>query len=1072
MAGVNSSLLHPSRVRQVRPPAQAQVSMPRASSATPSMAHGSASPASAVSMVPSQPFLHGSSARAKIRRPSFGPSHSPKPVSSQKVASMSYSPLPGQPQMPFGCQQVSSYTPPPGAPHASFVGHASTTPNTGLDSLRAKSVPPQRANEEEQRYGPHVDVEMGEYRFRCINVLGRGSYSEVWRAEVTSPCIGFSEAALKEVKCSSQAELQQAIFEVQVLLALECSGQPLRVPRCIAYKVDPCQAGWKVRTAMTVVPGEALDVFVRRTPPDGFTHQAALRRGVTLATKMIRDIGPTLQLLAPIAWHRDVNSHNILIDKAPENVSMEELSAQATFWLIDFGLAVDSQSWVTSNGRWRTEYIGGDSRYWPPSSWIMHLLGPDGFEGEEQLCEQYQRRLDIHGLGITALELLCTIALASPPDDGAEQQPSQGAWIELFTAWQQYRDDVWRWWSAVYSVFSTGADIAPVQAQLVQDRIIEQLIVLLSNIRSALRRLAKELHDDRANARLLEIIADMIDEGSGFELANLEQEFGDVPISKPAAAAMPFQHAPSSHGYDLSYNSQSPVNESISPVPTRGPSMQSPLRGMVNSGSCSNAMTAAAAASAAASGRRQVHSLAREAAQSLESDGRGRTEAPWYHRSIDSNGAHIGYIRAGPSTIDTRGRMTPQPHSRNPSLERVHVRHLGVERPCSPVRLQAYERPSQASVSPVRLRPYEHSPDRARSPVRVQFDRARSPVWTHSTRVPSLEREPQVPQAASHLPPWTGVLLPATMPVNQQRAVSSRVGVSPGRHSPSAPLGRRRLDASAGTSGGSWVARGQDGVSEWSASPAGGSAGISVMPLAEGAHGSSPRLRTRTVLDAGPAVSTSSLSMRCATLQQGGSQKADIGLAANGPAPTVSAPWLPAPRERNLVPGGPDLTSVGPGQSSSPSFGVGAITPRVPAHISSLTSQNRSGDGDIGAGPPNPHASAGATSVNTNSNAGASASVDSSQEALRARIRSLEASGNEHEKLRERIKNLEESLQRLGKESLERAKLGMEKLAEKYFPHTPSDDVFDGLPRSSALDGPYVGTAFPSDFIIPQRMAT
>lgn len=49
-------------------------------------------------------------------------------------------------------------------------------------------------------------------------------------------------------------------------------------------------------------------------------------------------------------------------------------------------------------------------------------------------------------------------------------------------------------------------------------------------------------------------------------------------------------------------------------------------------------------------------------------------------------------------------------------------------------------------------------------------------------------------------------------------------------------------------------------------------------------------------------------------------------------------------------------------------------------------------------------------------------------------MQSLEASNDEHEKLRERIKNLEESLQRLGEESLERAKLGMEKLAEKYFP--------------------------------------
>merc|ERR1719424_705314 len=168
---------------------------------------------------------------------------------------------------------------------------------------------------------------------------------------------------------------------------------------------------------MTVVPGEPLDCFVRRPAVPGVNHVIARRRGALLASKLIQDIAPTLELLAPIAWHRDVNSHNVLIDGVPENdveyISDEDYMHQATFWLIDFGLAIDSQSWVTENGRWKTEYIGGDSRYWPASSWIMHLLGPDGFDGRTQLCEQYQRRLDIHGLGITALELLCAVAQAS-----------------------------------------------------------------------------------------------------------------------------------------------------------------------------------------------------------------------------------------------------------------------------------------------------------------------------------------------------------------------------------------------------------------------------------------------------------------------------------------------------------------------------------------------------------------------------------------------------------------------------------------------------------------------------------
>lgn len=91
----------------------------------------------------------------------------------------------------------------------------------------------------------------------------------------------------------------------------------------------------------------------------------------------------------------------------------------------------------------------------------------------------------------------------------------------------------------------------------------------------------------------------------------------------------------------------------------------------------------------------------------------------------------------------------------------------------------------------------------------------------------------------------------------------------------------------------------------------------------------------------------------------------------------------------------------------------------------SATNIEQSGDGDVGAGPPYPSNDISSSEIEARR-------IINSQE-LKERMRSLEA-GDEHEKLRERIKNLEESLQRLGRESLERAKLGMEKLAEKYFP--------------------------------------
>lgn len=339
--------------------------------------------------------------------------------------------------------------------------------------------------------------------------------------------------ALKEVLCRSQSELRQAIFEVQVLMALEQAASPhrlkLRVPRCIAYKVNVCSGGWKVRTAMTLVPGQSLDYFLRQKPPPGCTVSTGLRRALSLVSCLLRDIGPALQLLGPIAWHRDVNSHNILIDASDADDS--NIAANASFWLIDFGLAVDSQSWVSEQGRWRTEYIGGDSRYWPPSSWIMHLVGPEGFDHRPDLCDQYQRRLDIHGLGVTALELLCTVAMACPLADEAEEQALQ-PWAPIFHAWTCYREAVWQWWATVYAVFSVGGDLAPVQAQLVEERIVEQLLLLLTRIRIALRSCAAQLADSQ-QARLLQMIADMLDEGKAFELRDIQRLVGGPKIECP-----------------------------------------------------------------------------------------------------------------------------------------------------------------------------------------------------------------------------------------------------------------------------------------------------------------------------------------------------------------------------------------------------------------------------------------------------------------------------------------------------------------------------------------------------------
>jgi len=809
-----------------------------------------------------------------------------------------------------------------------------------VDAHRGQRVRPMQRSpaEEERRYASGTEVEIGEHRFLCLGVLGRGSYSEVWRAKVLGGCLAHAEVALKEVRCSSQGELQQAIFEVQVALALERSaalrpGKELRVPRCLVYKVEPCEGGWRVRTAMTVVPGEALDVFIRQPLARGQTRLAALQRGCALAAKLIRDLAPTLQLLAPIAWHRDVNSHNVLVDGASESAFAEGHAGDACFWLIDFGLAVDSQSWGTASGRWRTEYIGGDSRYWPPSSWIMHLLGPEGFNGRDDLCRQYQRRLDIHGLGITALELFCTLALSSPI--GEEEQ--LGAWEPVLEAWQRYRQDVWQWWSAVYQVFSTGGDIAPVQAQLLQDQIIEQLVALLADIRHALRSCAGQLPEDPCTSRLLRTVADMIDEGSASDVADLCGMLGEAPKPPPVGASVPpvasapmdveRQKSLPPRPSPLQHTPASPrglVQEAFSPAPTSG----TPLS--------------------------EVHG--------------STTPTAW---------------RTAPPALHLMEGRPP------PAVDAWASRNMS----CSFPAPAAGDQMSQVTMfsrphSPEMLRQRPRSPVQTRSPLRTQ---ALLPQQAH------LEQS-----EAAHLPtsPQHHPAAPQHERESADQAVTLPPCLSPG------DIHETHSSQNACTAFSGATPPGQ-GMSCWSGRD------FSGLPCANDGGATDAACLPRSQSPPHPSPPWLPLCSVASMTAQGCSNP--LGVSPH-----------PSSQDPAAIPTCVCTTEAGAGA------GDAALTTAAAA-------EEKNADGDVGAGPPFPSQLSELRASGGKPVSGAHLetrrSLDMSQEALRARIRSLEASSEEHERLRERIRSLEESLQRLGRESLERAKVGMEKLAEKYFPN-------------------------------------
>eukprot|EP00928_Gymnodinium_smaydae_P010871 TRINITY_DN14096_c0_g1_i1.p1 TRINITY_DN14096_c0_g1~~TRINITY_DN14096_c0_g1_i1.p1 ORF type:complete len:889 (-),score=209.11 TRINITY_DN14096_c0_g1_i1:341-2959(-) len=446
-----------------------------------------------------------------------------------------------------------------------------------------------------------AELTVGEYRLRVLDVLGSGSYSVVWLAEVVGPaevpshfpnggapplvldahCPPGSQVALKDVVCRSHASLRQSLFEVQLLYAVERAStlkERLRLPRCCSYRVGVVEGGWCVRTVMTRLPGEQLDDWLRRaatiasTPAEGEAEPARSLApwtshfipGARMAGRLIRQVGPTLEQLAPLAWHRDVNSHNLLVSDAGTDafLSPDAAGDHADFTLCDLGLAVDAQSWGSADGAWRVTDIGGDCRYWPASSWMVHLYGADYLATQEDFCRQYQTRLDIHGLGITAIEILCTVASAARDAGAPREAPGEEStsaaegrgdglhWDRLLDAWEVYHKTVGSWWEMIYSIFSVGGDFRPVHSWLVEQCATDKVEALIAELRRALRECADNVACS-ATASVLRVLADLADEASTMELSEACQllepaEASGVPATngRAAAAAQPSACAP------------------------------------------------------------------------------------------------------------------------------------------------------------------------------------------------------------------------------------------------------------------------------------------------------------------------------------------------------------------------------------------------------------------------------------------------------------------------------------------------------------------------------------------------
>jgi len=356
-------------------------------------------------------------------------------------------------------------------------------------------------------------LKIGDCQCKITTGLGTGSFGTVWAAECLEGGPG-REVAIKEILCRSSVELANAQFEGKLLEMVQSHARacgsscapnvgreayalggrdPLdRIPDLVGTETEICgEEAWHVRLAMTRVPGISLDRFL-----EGRCHRlggscssgstrSSIKKGsqcfteaCSLARDLILQLSPAMEHISKLSYHRDVNSHNILI---------EGDSSNPVFGLVDFGLAVDLAKWQGPMGplSWHLVDIGGDCRYWPMSAWLQFECGWRELSKYPPLSQEYQTQLDFHALGITALQVLAAL---SPPASKESTGSITPQFKALQVAWDQYWQNVTRFWQRLLNVFRTGGDQNALKVACIEEHVHNIVGANLAALRSAMRQ--------------------------------------------------------------------------------------------------------------------------------------------------------------------------------------------------------------------------------------------------------------------------------------------------------------------------------------------------------------------------------------------------------------------------------------------------------------------------------------------------------------------------------------------------------------------------------------------------------
>jgi len=370
------------------------------------------------------------------------------------------------------------------------------------------SVPPvsEFPSPEESDLREGAEVMVSGCSCRITAPLGMGSYGMVWSAVRQD-----REVALKEILCPTEMDLTNAKFEGDLLAKLteswrgeDVSADELRIPWLVDRETELLGEAWRVRLVMTRVPGIPLVIFLEQRRPQPQIELCSdwsfLAEPCQFSADLVSQLGPTLDRIASVAFHRDVNPRNVLVDLSDPT--------RPQYGLVDFGMAVDAVSWCSDGeGSWDRLEVGGDCRYWPLSAWTIFLDGPDCLLDESYLLLEYQTLLDVHATGIMSLQVFIEMCPSSFEIDGALARSLEA----LQTAWARYWNHMMTKWKLLLQCFSGGGDWDALKNDCIEQRITEVIDENLSLLREGLADVAnaaaelglEKEHDLFATLRLM-----------------------------------------------------------------------------------------------------------------------------------------------------------------------------------------------------------------------------------------------------------------------------------------------------------------------------------------------------------------------------------------------------------------------------------------------------------------------------------------------------------------------------------------------------------------------------------------